>query len=262
MRGMKDRGYKFVHLRSGYAVTAKNRFADWDINCGGWDEFGRVLAGTTALAAVVHFPGHRRADPRQDLVLLRDARADSAPCRGSTICLRSFRAPGATLALRRETEKRSSRSPPTPTSSGSRSLSTWTSWSSQVGARSRRSIAILAKSETPPIIVLQSDHGSASSGYRWLYAREGPPPTGNEPGIDVLFRERTEILSAFLMPGGAPELYPSISPVNSFRVVFNRFFGERYPLLEDRTFFSRYSSPYQLLDVTARVSAPVGLPGP
>lgn len=88
---------------------------------------------------------------------------------------------------------------------------------------------ILARSPAPPVILIQGD--------------EGPYPVGTESDFydwtrasaDTL-RERAGILNAYLFPGGRRDaLYPDISPVNSFRVVFNEFLGTRLPLLPDRT---------------------------
>jgi hypothetical protein len=39
-------------------------------------------------------------------------------------------------------------------------------------------------------------------------------------------------------------IYDSISPVNSFRVVLNKYFGASYPLLEDIAYYSIYQDPY------------------
>ena len=45
------------------------------------------------------------------------------------------------------------------------------------------------------------------------------------------------ILNAYYLPGiGQGDLYPTISPVNSFRVVFNQYFGGKFPLLPDLSF--------------------------
>jgi hypothetical protein len=97
---------------------------------------------------------------------------------------------------------------------------------------------ILARSQQPPVIILQSDHGPAVNGN--LMAPN-----------DVLYRERMPILNAYLLPGGREaKPYASISPVNTFRLIFNRYFGADYPLLTDRSYFSTYKKPYDFVDVT------------
>jgi hypothetical protein len=97
---------------------------------------------------------------------------------------------------------------------------------------------ILAESPEPPIIIVQSDHGSE------LYH----DPTSLEK-TDL--HERMSILNAYYFPDRRYErLNDSISPVNSFRVVFNTFFGAHLPLLPDRSYFSTGLSPYGFIDVT------------
>jgi hypothetical protein len=75
-------------------------------------------------------------------------------------------------------------------------------------------------SANPPVIILQGDHG-----------RIGSPP-----------KEIMTILNAYYLPGHADQLYPSITPVNSFRVVLNSYFGTNFPLLKDISYYS--SPPY------------------
>jgi hypothetical protein len=79
---------------------------------------------------------------------------------------------------------------------------------------------ILAESERQPIIILMGDHG--------------PPPSKYATRED-----RMENLNAYLVnPETAQDLYPTITPVNSFRVIFNHYFGESYPLLEDASYYA------------------------
>lgn len=83
--------------------------------------------------------------------------------------------------------------------------------------------SIIKESRVPPIIVLESDHG----------------PTGNGSPKD-----RMRNLMAYYFPGKniASLAYPSITPVNSFRLVFNTYFEGAYPLLEDISYFSRQTN--------------------
>ena len=85
---------------------------------------------------------------------------------------------------------------------------------------------ILANSPKPPIIIIQGDHGS----YLGV--------TDDLATTDV--RSRFSILNAFYLPGrGGERLYSEISSVNTFRLVFSEYFDDDYPLLEDRSFWSR-----------------------
>jgi hypothetical protein len=103
---------------------------------------------------------------------------------------------------------------------------------------------ILASARRPTIIVIQGDHGPGS-----LLDWENPPNSD--------FRERMSILNAYYFPDGKYDrLYPGISPVNTFRVIFNDYFGANLSLLEDRAFFSGMARPYDLLDVTDQIATP------
>ena len=76
---------------------------------------------------------------------------------------------------------------------------------------------ILKNAKNPPVIILQADHG-------W---------GGAEPA------NRMQILNAYFLPGGGGQaIYPSITPVNTFRIVFNQYFNSNFKLLEDKSYFS------------------------
>ena len=96
---------------------------------------------------------------------------------------------------------------------------------------------ILASSPAP-IVILQSDHGPGSRRDQRDVSRTD-------------HWERMSILNAYHFPDrNYRRLYPSISPVNSFRLVFAQYLNEDIPLLEDRSYSSTWQSPYDFVDVT------------
>ena len=77
--------------------------------------------------------------------------------------------------------------------------------------------AIQENSAQKPIIVLQGDHGPLSAKTTKHY----------------------EILNALYLPGvDQKDLYPTMSPVNTFRIILDKYFGYDYPLLPDEAYYS------------------------
>jgi len=87
---------------------------------------------------------------------------------------------------------------------------------------------IINQSPTEPIIILQGDHGA----------------------INAYPNDRMNILNAYYLPiGGSYQLYENITPVNTFRVILNHYFGGDLELLEDTSYFSVYNRPYELTPI-------------
>ncbi|WP_072394019.1 sulfatase-like hydrolase/transferase [Hyphomicrobium sp. CS1GBMeth3] len=96
-----------------------------------------------------------------------------------------------------------------------------------------------------PIIILQADEGPYPEAYR----------TGNRSWRKATPEQlavKTGILNAYYFPDGDySTLYQDITPVNTFRLLFDKYFGTGYGRLPDRTFaFPDYSSIYDFFDVT------------
>ncbi len=97
--------------------------------------------------------------------------------------------------------------------------------------------AIIEGSETPPVIVLQADHGPGAY-LDW----DSPEQTDLE--------ERISILNAVYLQGQRSEqLYPGLSSVNTFRVVFNWLFEPDQPLLADRSYYSPNTDSLDFIEV-------------
>lgn len=113
--------------------------------------------------------------------------------------------------------------------------------------------AIRRDSANPPIIILQADEGEYPVHF-----------TIDRKASDVEVREKTNVLNAYYFPNrkyGA--LYDTITPVNTFRVVLNEFFGTDLARQSDRTHTlgGRYNF-LDFVDVTDRVRRKPATPKP
>jgi hypothetical protein len=89
---------------------------------------------------------------------------------------------------------------------------------------------LIADSDPAPVIILQGDHG---------------PEEGSS-------EERMRILNVYYLGDtGQDELYPTITPVNSFRLALVARLGLELPLLEDVSYFSTYDRPFDYSIVEA-----------
>lgn len=117
-----------------------------------------------------------------------------------------------------------------------------------------RILEIILRDGSPnPIIVMQGDHGPQSYGM--------PDLLDLKPEA---VKERAGILNAYLVPDHAKsKLYPSITPVNSFRLILKQCFNADYDLLDDKTYaywpgwFEKYLNITDLLTDTTRSKTPV-----
>lgn len=97
--------------------------------------------------------------------------------------------------------------------------------------------ALLERSGTRPVILLQSDHG---------HGRLGRHAPGLETTAPWQVAERRAIFAAYSLPGvPAGALSDSISPVNVIRLVLRHYFDADLPKRPDVTYWSAWTRPYR-----------------
>jgi len=94
----------------------------------------------------------------------------------------------------------------------------------------------LTTTDSPPIIIIQSDHGMRSG-----------PITGKH---DFYFKYFNNFNAYYFPDKGRNVEFETTTPVNSFRVLFNLYFDEDYELLEDKIYYNPNDRFYDLTDVT------------
>jgi hypothetical protein len=101
-----------------------------------------------------------------------------------------------------------------------------------------------------PIVVLQSDEGPHSPAQDAF-----GEPFDSRALNDTELERKLHILNAYFLPGlDDSGLYPTITPVNTFRLIFDDYYGADLSLLPDRTYqFEDDGHPYRFTDITDRL---------
>ncbi|APW59741.1 hypothetical protein [Paludisphaera borealis] len=251
---LRPLGYKFVTFSTGFEPTEHPEADAYYAPFHQLSEFHRLLVDVTPLGALFLNPS--RADlftmARERVLYLLDNLADVAADRTPTFTFAHILCPHPPFVFGEDGEDVSHRDDRFFLTDGQKFLGT--AADPEIYRRGYRAQAIfltrrieqvidriLAESPEPPIIILQSDHGSG-----WKLDMHSLDRTD--------LKERMSILNAYYFPGQRyHELRDTISPVNSFRVVLNTFFGGRLPYLPDQSFYSTWDDPYAFIDVSSRV---------
>ncbi|HUG47470.1 MAG TPA: hypothetical protein VMP67_03555 [Candidatus Limnocylindria bacterium] len=257
-RFLREQGYRYVHIGSWFNPTRRVAIADESLESESTTEFGAVLDGTTALPLLASLLGEDEPMSPDDETHVEHGRFQFRALQ------RVIGDPGPKFVLAHvllphdpytfdedgeyvpEAERRG-----VPVAEQYRAQLEYTN--GQIKALVE---ALLARPAAQrPIIIVQADEGPYPArydadvlGFDWRTA------TGAE--LEMKFG----ILNAFYLPDeaglptGASDLYPSMSSVNTFRLVLGRYFGLDLPLLPDRSWVSASPRrPYDLSEVTHRL---------
>jgi hypothetical protein len=100
---------------------------------------------------------------------------------------------------------------------------------------------ILNQSQSTPIIIIQSDHGSGAF-LNW-----------SGPENNSCLKERASNFTAVLTPDSRAQFYDSMTPVNIFPILFNSYFDMSFELLPDKSFFVVPTRPFDFIEITGQI---------
>jgi hypothetical protein len=250
-RFLQAKGYRYVHIGSWYDGTDRDPTADVNIRYLGWSEFSTALYRTTMLPALRDLLGlnnYRRVMYERTLQQLRNI-AGARDLPGPKFVFAHVLLPHPPWIFDRNgnflTEERASRM------SYQQKLREQTTFANK---KLEELMQHLLSGRGPrPIVILQTDEGVYPTGESDLTTENFD---WRKLSVEQL-REKFRILNAYYLPGvGQSRLYPSISPVNSFRLLFDLYFGMTLPLLPDRSYAIEHGRLYKFVDVDDLIDGP------
>ncbi len=255
---LKSQGYRYVHVATWWQGTLTNELADQVLVYGDTSEFTSVLIETSILRASGMF-GVEAELASRDLkrlhTLFQLARLEemaSAP--GPKFVFAHITLPHDPFVFDADGDYLSE--------AAAKERSLRLNFVEHVQYANKRILGILDRlmnvpPDRQPIIVLTADEGpfpdrfaGHQDTFDWTQA------------TDEEVARKFRILNAFHLPGvETHEAYPSISPVNTFRLIFNAYFDTDLPLLDDRSFvFVNGLHLYDHFEITERLSRDGGAP--
>jgi len=249
-RSLEAVGYEFIHFGSWYEPTRVNPYADINYNTYWLPEFTMQFFQTTlpyffAVALNIIDDTHEMA--YENTLYTFDNLAEIANVKEPTYVFTHMLIPHHPYVFDRERNYQ--------TLNEANLKSETDNYIDQLIAANNMLIELidelLLSSEVPPIIIIQADEGPYPGGQgRW----EGD--YGWEEATTAELRQKMGILNAYYLPNtDADVLYSSITPVNSFRLVFNLYFGTDLELSPDNSFARQWDNHDKFFDITDRLES-------
>lgn len=244
---LKQQGYRYVHLGPEWKPTTCNPQADVCYSYGGLPDFSAILLSSTAFYPVLYHLGIGNEDREKfrgvhhqlDL-LARIPRTEPSP----KFVFVHILVPHGPFVFNHDGTYREPAVATVHTEHEN-----YLEQLEFITASMRTVVTNIQQAypaDQPPVIVVQGD--------------EGPYPARTQPHsfdwttvTDEELNEKMRILDAIYAPGCESQLYPAITPVNTFRIVLNHYFGTGLPMLPDRSFTYRdLHHLYDFIEVTQR----------
>lgn len=239
---LKLKGYQAIHFSSGWGSTDSNKFADVNVYCGKINQVETVLLLTTVLKPFesLYLPQNTR---ERILCTFSELGGIKEDTKGPIFVFSHIVSPHPPYVFGADGEKVEESE--VKVSAGLDDWKNQSGYLNQLIFINKKVKGLIEKltadKKNPPIIIIQADHGSAST-------------PGMEEYNPNLIQERMRPFIAFNFPGIEDDpVLESITPVNIFRFVFNNYFNANYELLENKNYFSNYTRPYRFIDVTKKV---------
>jgi hypothetical protein len=240
-RSFKAAGYRYVNLPSGLSFTNQSRIAD--LNYGSeynLREFNSLVGQTTMLSP--WFKDETEQVSPGDLLNLEKILLEAPSLPGPKYVFAHFLSPHPPYQFKPDG------SPADPAPTGV--LLNWSDKKGYVGQIQYLNTFVLKAvdkiirdSKTPPVIIIQADHGPA-------LRDDTKSQNSLEPWTRTNYRVRSGILNAYFVPPAVRKAIPAdVTPVNSFRIVFNEVFGAKLPLLKNETWVSNRADLFRLKPV-------------
>ena len=249
---LRDRGYQYVHVGSGYGPTETSVLADRNPRIDEPSDFVASLYDTSALPAIARRIGLIRTTPyRERRYTFGQFQLDTldglASQPGPKFVFSHILLPHPPYVFARDgsfvTDEMEADRPRRQ------------NYGDQLAYLQTRIEALVDKlldrpEAERPIIIMQADEGPYPPAYSANTATyDWSSATSDE--LEIKFG----IFNAMYLPGEPPpDLSPTLSSVNTFRVVFDRYFDAGLPLLPDRSFTSASKfRPYDMTEITDRL---------
>ena len=249
-QAFQSMGYRYVHIGSWWGQTSTDPTADVNDQVFGPGEFAQVFLDSTAWPALASRVGTDAYDARHiefervplQFAAVRDVASDPAP----TFTFAHFLLPHPPYVFNEDGTFATS--PDRPIAEAYLEQLKATNGMIQSLVHD----LLIGPNDEDPIVIVQSDEGPYPVDLEGSAAHVELP---TQPS--AVLERKLRILNAYYFPGAGADraLYPTITPVNSFRVLFDSYFDAKLPLLPDRTFvFADDDHPYDFVDVTDRLS--------